>query len=90
MWFVVFAAQNHDAVTLTLFPLPYEVELPKFLFAFLCFLAGVLIAAVALGLKSSQEHREYKKQRRAIAAMEEELKASKAKESALLAPADSH
>lgn len=88
IWFIIFAASNHDAVTLALFPLPYDIILPKFLFAILCFLAGAMIAGVAVSLKTSDEQRQFKKQRRKIAAMEEEIKIIKAKEPTLPVPQD--
>ncbi|MGE0754383.1 MAG: LapA family protein [Alphaproteobacteria bacterium] len=83
VWFVVFSAHNHDAVALSLFPLPYEIALPEFLFALLCFVAGVVISAIAMGLKHSHDQAQFKKANKKTAALEEELQLTRIKETTL-------
>lgn len=86
IWFLVFAATNHDAVEIALFPLSYEIVLPKFLFAIACFLAGAMIASIALGLKHSSDKLQQRKLKQRVAALEEEIKANKAQEEATALP----
>lgn len=83
VWFVVFAAGNHDPVQVSLFPLPYEISLPEFMFAIVCFVGGVLVTTVALGLKNSHERIQFRQERKKSAALQEELQLVKAKKSAL-------
>ena len=39
---VLFAIVNREFIAISLFPLPYAIELPKFLLAIICFGAGLL------------------------------------------------
>ncbi len=51
---VAFCAANRGAVSLSLFPLPYIIELPVFIFALLCIALGVVLGSVALNIKLLQ------------------------------------
>ncbi|NBX03465.1 MAG: DUF1049 domain-containing protein [Alphaproteobacteria bacterium] len=55
--FVVFAVSNRDFVGLNFFPLPYVVEIPKFLLALLCFAVGLLIGALAISFRLARTRR---------------------------------
>lgn len=71
---VLFAIVNREFITVSLFPLPYELELPKFLIAILCFGAGVLVGGMMMSLKLSRALRvSHRSHQRAIA-LENELK----------------
>lgn len=44
MFLVVLAVSNRDRVTFSLFPLPYELEMPLYVLLLLVFVAGVVVA----------------------------------------------
>jgi uncharacterized integral membrane protein len=73
--FLVFAANNHDAITVGLFPLPYTMTLPKFLFAIVCFTLGVVVGSFMINLKLNKTHRKYKSEHRRVVALQNEISA---------------
>jgi uncharacterized integral membrane protein len=73
--FIVFAVANRDVLELSFFPIPYAVEMPKFLFALLCFSLGLLVGATALTMRSAGQKHQLRRELRRAKAMENELKA---------------
>lgn len=76
--FVAFAAGNHDTVSIGLFPLPYTIELPKFLMAIVCFGMGAFIGCIAMSLRFSSARRQFSAEHKRVAALENELKSARA------------
>lgn len=72
---VLFAVANRENVTVSLFPLPFEMEMPLFLLTLLSMIAGVLLASVAIVFERLRQRRHIKRQRARIEALENELKA---------------
>jgi lipopolysaccharide assembly protein A len=72
--FIVFAAGNHEAVSLSLFPLPYAIELPKFLMAIVCVSLGAIFGAIAMSLKHSRARRRFTVEHKRASALENEIK----------------
>lgn len=48
----VFAANNDQSVSISLYPLPYEFSASFFLIIFICLLIGVLVGGTALSFKA--------------------------------------
>ncbi len=71
--FVVFAVSNRDSMTLDLFPLPYVMELPKFLYAVVFLSIGVLIGWYSCYKKIWRLSALHRKDEVRIAALENEL-----------------
>jgi len=86
LFFVVFAVSNREPVSLSFFPLPYIVSLPLFLFAMLCVAVGVVIASVALGLRTAKARGLYKVEHRRVMALENELEGIRAETQLVAAP----
>lgn len=80
---ILFAVVNREFIAISLFPLPYEIALPKFLLAIMCFAAGALVGGI---LMSSKLHRalrvSHRSHQRAIA-LENELKSLHSEQHAL-------
>ncbi len=72
--FVAFAAGNHETISLSLFPLPYAIDLPKFLMAIVCVCVGAIAACVAMSLKHSKARRLFVAEHKRVNALENELK----------------
>lgn len=71
---ILFAIVNREFIAISLFPLPYEIELPKFLIAIICFGAGLIVGGLLMSLKLNRALRvSHKSHQRAIA-LENELK----------------
>jgi lipopolysaccharide assembly protein A len=75
---ILFAISNREAVSLALWPFPFLVEAPLYLFFFLSLLAGGLLGASAAWLAGSDNRRELRRRRRRIDALERELSATQA------------
>jgi uncharacterized integral membrane protein len=63
---IVFAVENRHAITVSLFPLPYSLDLPAYLFAAIFFVSGFSVAAffalvrrlrLRVMLRQSEKHR---------------------------------
>jgi uncharacterized integral membrane protein len=85
---IVFAVSNREAVRLGLWPLPFSVEAPLYLFLFLSLLAGGLLGAWAAWLAGRDNRRELRRRRRRLDALERELSATQSQlaESSRLPP----
>lgn len=77
---VLFAADNRDTVSISVFPLPYTAEMPKFLFAIMCFALGVVIGGLTISAKLGQARRLVKAERRQVTALQNEMKARQAEQ----------
>jgi lipopolysaccharide assembly protein A len=73
---ILFAVSNRETVSLALWPLPFLVEAPLYLFFFLTMLAGGLLGASAAWLAGRNSRRELRQRRRRIEALERELSAT--------------
>ncbi|MDX2073186.1 MAG: LapA family protein [Alphaproteobacteria bacterium] len=80
---LLFVVVNHETVAISLFPLPYTIEMPKFLLALVCFGAGILVGGIMMGRKLTRALRvSHKSHQRAIA-LENEMKSRQNEEHAL-------
>ena len=70
---LTFAANNVEAVTLSLFPLPYEVEVPVFLLALICFACGVIIGGMLLSVQAWKWRNQARRVRKRVEALENEI-----------------
>lgn len=61
---IIFAVTNRQAVVVTLWPLPYEAEMPAFLVFFLGLFAGLALAGVLLAFKGVRHYFELRKTRK--------------------------
>jgi lipopolysaccharide assembly protein A len=73
---ILFAISNREAVSLALWPFPFLVETPLYLFFFLSLLAGGLLGASAAWFAGRDNRRELRRRRRRIEALERELSAT--------------
>ena len=60
--FLVFAVANREMLHLSLFPLPYIIDMPAFLFALICFAFGLIIGWLVVGMKLARSQRMLKKE----------------------------
>jgi lipopolysaccharide assembly protein A len=81
---VAFAIANRDIVTVSLFPLPYTLELPKFLLALICLSLGVVLAGLVMSLKMVKVRHRYASERKKVMALENEVKGMQAEQQANL------
>jgi uncharacterized integral membrane protein len=86
--FVAFAVSNRDPVVVGLFPLPYTAQMPKFLFALICFGLGIIVAGISLNLRMAKTRRKFAKEHKRSMALENELKGIKAEKDGLPATLD--
>lgn len=73
--FSVFAIVNRDMVSISLFPLPYTADMPKFILVIACFALGLLAGWLAVGMSGARHKRELKAQQRHVAALRNEVSA---------------
>ena len=71
--FITFAISNRAAVSLSLFPLPYSIELPLFLLAAASFALGILACGIALQARMFKHSRLYHAEKKRVMALENEL-----------------
>lgn len=83
---VIFIAMNRQPITLSLFPLPYELVLPTYLFITLFFLSGYLVAWLLGSIRHFRDIQRLRQAERRVAALENETEGLKlkAQESTLL------
>jgi putative membrane protein len=74
----LFAVSNRAGVALSLWPLPFLVEAPLYLVALGGALLGFVAGELAAWIAASWRRRELRRQRRRIAALEAELRATQA------------
>lgn len=78
--FLIFAANNHDLMNVGLFPLPYTLSLPKFLFATICFALGVVIGSFMISIRLTKTQHKYKSEHRRVMALQNEISSLRAQE----------
>jgi uncharacterized integral membrane protein len=71
---LLFAMVNYQFVAISLFPLPYEIQLPKFLLAIICFGAGLIVGGLLMSVKLTQAKRIYKREHQRADALENEVR----------------
>ena len=71
---VLFAVVNREFIDLSLFPLPYDISLPKFLVAIICFGAGLLVGGILMSMKLGKAMHIYRQEHRRADALENEVK----------------
>jgi lipopolysaccharide assembly protein A len=72
---VMFAVVNREMVTISLFPLPYSADLPKFLLAILFFTLGIIVGGLMISLKYTRVVRVLKKEHKQVDALKNEVQA---------------
>ncbi len=77
----LFAFDNRAFIEISLFPLPYEIELPKFLLVIFFFGIGLLVGAIVMSLKLGRALRFYHKEHERSMALENEVKSLKSERS---------
>lgn len=78
--FAAFAVANRHEVSLSLFPLPYSLDLPMFLLALSCIALGAAIAGLYMLASYIHRSRELHAARRRIMALENEIGGMKAEQ----------
>lgn len=78
IFLILLAVSNRETVSLTLWPLPFLVDLPLYLVFFLSLLLGSVIGASAAWIAGGRVRRELRRRRRRIEALERELAATQA------------
>jgi putative membrane protein len=73
--FVTFAVANREFISLSLFPLPYTVEMPKFLLAIVCVALGAIIGWMVLGVRMSKNYFQMKSEHKRVVALQNEVSA---------------
>lgn len=71
---IVFAVVNRSVVTISLFPLPYEMALPLYLFVLIFFLCGFCIAWLLVSARRAGDAMTARRYKRRIDALENELR----------------
>lgn len=74
VFLVVFCAVNRSPVSLNLFPFPYILELPLFVFALFCVSIGVVFGGFSVACKLRKTRRKLRNSLSRIEALENEIK----------------
>ncbi|HEU5048022.1 MAG TPA: lipopolysaccharide assembly protein LapA domain-containing protein [Rickettsiales bacterium] len=72
---IVFCVSNRSRLELTLFPLPYGLTLPVFLFAILIFVAGLITGRFIGGMSHFKTRKLHKAANERVSALENEITA---------------
>ena len=70
---ILFAVSNRGTISLSLWPLPFLVDLPLYLLFFLSLFIGFLIGGCAAWIAGGRDRGELRRRRRQIEALEREL-----------------
>lgn len=81
--FVMFAVANRGIVAISLFPLPYDAEMPVFLLAVLCVALGAVIGGLVMSCHLSKRYLQLRREHKRAEALENELAAMRAESSLL-------
>lgn len=73
--FVLFAIENREAVQLSLFPLPYNVAMPLFLFTMMVFVAGSVTGWLCARLHAGGLRGKFRAEHKRVMALENEISA---------------
>lgn len=71
---LLFAIVNREFIDLSLFPLPYDIALPKFLLVIICFGAGLLVGGIIMSAKLGKAKYATRHEHQRAAALENEVK----------------
>ena len=74
----LFAMSNREAVTLGLWPLPFELDLPLYLAILTALLIGFVLGVLAAWIAGRHQRRENRRRGRRIAMLEREVAATQA------------
>ena len=70
---ILFAVSNRDAVSITLWPLPFAVDVGLYVIVLAAVLAGFLVGALATWMAAGKHRRRVRRQRSEIRGLESEL-----------------
>lgn len=85
--FMAFAVANRETAHLSLFPLPYTVDMPLFLLAVACLTLGVCLATLVMLADTLRHRREAFRLRRRVMALENEIAGMKMEQGGSTLPA---
>jgi uncharacterized integral membrane protein len=71
---VLFAVVNREFIDISLFPFPYDISLPKFLIAIICFGAGLIVGGLLMSARLGHAMHDSRKQHKRVDALENEVK----------------
>lgn len=71
---ITFCAVNSSSVSINLFPLPYFIDIPIFIFAILCMMIGVITGSFAANVKLLKANHVLRKAQRHAKTVEDENK----------------
>jgi uncharacterized integral membrane protein len=71
--FVLFSVSNREPIVISLFPLAFEAEMPKFLLAILCFTLGLLFGWMVCARRVSRHKRALKLELQRTRALQNEV-----------------
>ena len=77
---ITFSVSNRDDVLLSLYPLPFEINLPLYLFFLITLIAGYSWGALSNGFNALKHKRQASKQAGKLDALEQEVSALRTKE----------
>jgi putative membrane protein len=70
---VLFAVSNRMAVTVEIWPFPYQLDLPLYALILLAVLLGFIAGAIGMWMMGSAKRRELRRLRKQMRAMEQSL-----------------
>lgn len=79
---ILLSVANRDNLVLSFFPLPYEVEMPKFLLILVIFALGLLSGMMSLWFSNRTQRRQSRENTRRVAALENQISAMRVENSA--------
>jgi uncharacterized integral membrane protein len=71
---LLFSIVNREFIDISLFPLPYDFSLPKFLLVIICFGLGLLVGGMLMSCKYTRAKRNLSREHERTAALENEVK----------------
>ena len=70
---VAFCVANRHVITLSFFPIPYELSLPTYLFTIILFLLGYAVSSLFASIKRAKQSYALSKKERTITALQNEV-----------------
>lgn len=83
---MIFTVSNRGDVLVSLFPLPFEVSLPLYLFFLIALAVGYLVAMLSYSFSNLRYRREAKKEHRKVEALEQEIATLRAQQATMSTP----
>ncbi len=71
---IAFCAVNRTSVAISLFPLPFMIDIPVFIFALICMALGIIIGGITTNIKLLQNKILLKQNKKRMEALENENK----------------